>query len=736
MRATAGKFQVSVLLVGGVTGLGQVVLLRELMVLAGGSELSLGLGLASWLLLGAAGSLVAAGWLRGRQEASLLTPLVMVGAGGLASLLLARAAPLVWGVRLGAVPPLVDMAGCGMLVLAPLALADGAAFPLLLLMAKNTSRPLAAGWVYGLESLGHGLGALILVGMQTMGLNPLALLAGGALAAALWGATLARGRPRMAVITWAVVCLAALVFSSGLDTALRAWQWPGRKLISHRETPYAQLVATAYGGQRDIFISGQWSFSLPRPQERETEALLPLLAKPSAESALFIGGAAQGSAAEAARRGKLTRLDVVELDPWLNDLAARQPADPGASLMNLIIGDGRVVLDSFLGRYDLVVVLPALDSTIQNNRYYTREGLAALAGALRPGGVAVLSLPGAEQLVGGLQARQVGCVLSAAREVFARVVLMSGRELRLFLGDESSPLSSDPLVWQQRLADRDWQGLTAIRPEALAQELMPFSLARLKAVIEQSGPHDANRDFIPRALLWDPLLWGSGLGGLSGLALVLGKFRPGHLLWPLAGLTALAWLWRLGFRSSRARLAPMLAPGVFSAGLSGMSASLLLIMIHQALFGAAYLGLAWLLAAFMLGLCSAAFWAARPRSGLNPAWLLIALAAACLATWAAAHLLQALGAPPLGRLLLACLAALDGGLSGAYLSTALARQGGSAAGGGRLYALDLAGGAAGSLLPVVFLPTVGLGATLSGLALLNLAAAGLARAGRPVGGNY
>lgn len=726
---------------GGASGLGQVALLRELMVLAGGSELSLGLGLAAWLLLGSLGAWAAS--LRVRRPGRFRpAPMIMVGAGALISLVLARAAPWLLGLPLGQVLPLGSMAAVGLLALAPLALADGAAFPLLLAGSRRDARPLSAGRLYGLETLGHGLGALALVGLQAAGLNPVALLAGGACAAALWGAVLALGRTRVAVgagaWAWAGLCLAALVLSPSIDQALRQWQWRARSVVAARETPYAQLVVTRSEGQRDFFASGQWLFSLPRPRQAQREALLPLLAHPQAQSALFIEGAASGAATLAARLGGLEQVEAVELDPWLLTMAAGGSAQALPANLKLAIGDGRTWLADVARGYDLAVVLAPLGSTMQANRFYTTEGLAALARVLKPGGVAVLSLPGVEGMMGRLQARRLGCILAAARMVFSQVVLMNGPELRIFLAGENGPLTGDPQIWQQRLAARGWPGLAELTPQVLAQELMPFNLARLEAAVDQAGPHPPNRDFTPRALLWDANLWGAGLGRFSGAALILGGLHPAHLLWPLAALAATTWLLRFVRRRSR----PWLGPGVFAVGLSSMSLSLLLIMIHQALFGAAYLGLAWLLASFMLGLALAALWAARPHSARRawrPARLLTALAGACLLTWGVALVLQETAASPAWAWVLALVAALDGGLAGAYFSAAArrrelaamvhpgARSRGAAGRGGRLYALDLAGGVFGALLPVCLAPTIGLGPALAALALINLAAAGAGR---------
>lgn len=67
--ATSRPALLLLLAAGFSAGVAQVLLMRELMVLAYGNELSMGLLLACWLLAGALGSLVGRAWVHGADPA-------------------------------------------------------------------------------------------------------------------------------------------------------------------------------------------------------------------------------------------------------------------------------------------------------------------------------------------------------------------------------------------------------------------------------------------------------------------------------------------------------------------------------------------------------------------------------------------------------------------------------------------------------------------------------------------
>ena len=705
------------LVLGLAAGLAQVVLLRELLVLAGGREICLALGLAAWLGLAAL-----AAWLAGRIAPRLGShgpgrALLLGSWGGLLSLALARLAPLITGHPLGQVDGLGQLVPLTILVLAPAAVAGGAAFPLLLAGAAPQGHSPRAAAIYGLEALGAALAGALFALLLAPWLSHTQIIMAGALLPALLLAAIRRPRGGWS-LAWCLLLALALVASPAMERVSMQLQWGGRSLAGLRGSPYAQLAATREVGQLSFYANGAWLFSTEDQPRRQRVALLPILAQGSPSHALFIGGAASGAAALAARRAPRLRVTALELDPWLVDLATAPDSFPPPNLA-LRIADGRRFLAQTQQRYDLVVVDQPPPSTVAGNRFYSLEGLGSLSRALTPQGVAVLILPGMEHLVGRLQADRLACLLAGARRVFSKVVIFSGPELMLFLGGPAAPLSPDPALWATRLADRPWSDLASLRPDTLAQGLAPLRLAFLNQALAAAGPQTLNQDLRPWALLLDPDLWGPTLSGSSSWAQAL---RNWNLSAILVFLLAAALLWALvQLLVFRRASHPALGLAVFTTGLSATLLSLLLLSAYSVLLGTVYTGLAWLLAGFMAGGGLAALAAASilPRLQRPHLWLALDLGLLVLACLLARHIIAA---PPSHYLAatLVCLAALNGALTGAAFALALKAWPTSAA--GTLYALDLAGGLAGALAPLALLPALGLPHTLLALAAANLVA--------------
>jgi spermidine synthase len=616
----------------------------------------------------------------------------------------------------------------------PAGLMAGANFPLILAAAGTTShRARLLSRMYGWEALGGTVAGLLFALALVYWLNPVGIIMSAAWLSCLAALICHRGRVRIAVFLCLALAALGLALSSGIDRDLKERLWAGRNLVAWTESPYAQLAAVRQPGQMDFFASGSWLFSHPDRLRLERAALLPLLAAPHAHKALFLGGGPSRIANEAARRGRLQHVTALELDPWIWRLAQEMPPlqKPPAT-MQVVFDDGRTYLKNTSNRFDLVVVDMPPPSTVQNNRYYTEEGFQALARVLNPRGVAVVSLPGVEYLVGRLQAARLNTIIKAAKQAFAEVVIMSGPELRLFMSPSPGVVSANPADWIENLSGYHWKQVAAVRPDTLSQELNPQRLAFLKAALQRAETGAANRDLQPRAILYDSQLWGARLGRLSGLAYGLARLQPWHLFLPLAVVMLAGW-GLCAHRRTIAWLGRCLVPlGLFCCGLTAMSATVLLLLAYQVLFGAVYVGLALVVAGFMAGTAVAALWAGaglerlrRPLAALSLNGL--ALTLACLVALGLIKLLHAQAHSDCWSWALVAMAAVIGGLTGAYFGLA-GRLGLDRAGrvqslalvGGRTYGMDLTGGVLGALVPIVLVPTVGLGWSLALLGCINL----------------
>ena len=333
------RLQGIVLVYGAGAMISQVLILRELMVLAQGQELKLALGLWAWLLWAGLGSL--AGGRRHWPEAPgaglgrLGGLLALLGLMLPATILAARSLPSLASLPLGQSLPLSTTFLLFVLLLAPVGLVSGYFFPGAVQVLAADSPQRAAGRAYYLETLGAALGVLLLqlflVGRYAN--LSLGLAMGLGLALAPW--LLARPRSlaaRVALGLNLLVLAAAVLFAPRLEVASRSWEWPGRQVIATVDSPYALLSAHREAEQISFYANNLWQFTYPDPLTAEHQVHLGLLEHPQPRRVLLLGGGVAGLGAEILKTRTVTSLTYVELDPYLVRLAQGLAAGGGRSL--------------------------------------------------------------------------------------------------------------------------------------------------------------------------------------------------------------------------------------------------------------------------------------------------------------------------------------------------------------------------------------------------------------------
>jgi spermidine synthase len=731
----ARSLNLLVLAYGAATLAAQVLILREILVLAQGQELKLALGLWCWLLWTGLGSLLG-GRLAARRSSGAPTLATLLA--GLAwllpgTLLLARAlptlAPQLVGQSLPPLSALILFTG----LLAPFCLVSGCFFPFAT-TARRFLEPLgAAGGVYALEALGAALGVCLLY-FFLVGQVPalaLGLGAGFILTLAAWAlAPPARPAARLALGISLLALGVSLVFSPQLERFSRQLQWPGQKVVAAVDSPYALLTATREAEQTSFFVNRVWHFTYPDPYSAEMAVHLGLLEHPRPQKILLLGGGAAGLIPEALKTPGLSRLDYVELDPELVRLvqrllpgnAALQGEDPR---VRLIFQDARRFLSRGTARYDVILMNLPEPGSAQLNRYYTREFFATVARRLKPQGVFSFTLTGGPTTLSPVRARYLALIRHTLEQVFSEVVVFPGEQVRFFASPSPGLLVRDPQILTDRLAARCLE-LRYVRDYYLLADL---SLARQEYVQRLLDQHslEANTDLNPQSYLYDLVLTGAREGlPLDQILLDLKRLPPGWV-WLALGVTGI-----LGLAVLRRRPTGLYLAQVLSMGLGAMALEVLILILCQIHLGLLYRQMGLLIAAFMAGMGLGSAWGVRlaARGQATSGRL-----AACQGGLALLALALALGLPVLAA---SGYLPADFLLQGFYL--AILFSAGFAGGGvfslasslwhqrlpatpardGLFYAVDLLGATLGSLgLSLVVLPVWGVVPALWGLAGLH-----------------
>jgi spermidine synthase len=719
----------------------QVLILRELMVLAQGQELKLALGLWAWLLWAGLGSL--AGGRRPSPGAPEMDPgrlgglLALLGLLLPATILAARSLPSLAGLPLGQSLPLSYTFLLFVLLLAPVGLVSGYFFPGAVQVLTAAAPQRAAGRAYYLETLGAAAGVLLLqlflVG-RFANLS-LGLAMGLVLALAPW--LLARPRSlaaRVALGLNLLVLAAMVLVAPRLETASRSWQWPGRQVIATADSPYALLSAQRQAEQISFFANNLWQFTYPDPLTAEHQVQLGLLEHPQPRRVLLLGGGVAGLGAEILKTRTVESLTYVELDPYLVRLA--QDLVPAAADLSqdprvrIIYQDARRFLETTGQRYDVILLALPEPKNAQLNRFYTREFYRIVAGKLLPGGVFSFGLTGAETSLSPLRAAYLAMAYHTLGQVFPAVAAFPGGQVRFFAANGRGVLVSDPEVLVRRLQDRQLP-LQYVREYYLLQDLSPWRRQYLDQVLRQPVPA-VNTDLNPRCYFFDLVLSTVQEGlGIKEALLVLQKLPPA-IPWAVlalaTGLMGVALRHRPGARC-------LYQVGVMGVGTMAME--ILGLVLYQIRLGSLYQQLGLLIAAFMAGMAAGSaavsHWASGPRGG--PRLLAglqggLAVLAASLALWLQGGVALGASGPEfwtrVGYVLMLAAAGCGGG--GIFAASAAIWHEivpAARAQGGRLYAADLLGATLGTLgVSLLVLPVWGIVAALYMVAFLH-AGAGL-----------
>jgi spermidine synthase len=755
VKGPAPAVKAALMLIGFSAVIGQVVLLRELIVVFSGNEISLGILLATWLFWTAAGSLLcgtlALGAGHARRTVAVLESLLGISL------------PLtVWALRasksffqtvpgelVGPLPTLLASLVC----LSVFCAVAGALFVAAARMAeqeRDVSAGAAVSSAYLLEAAGSATGGIVASLVLLRFLEPFQI-AGIVLMLNLLMASvllLRMSRRQMAFAAVAAALLAGFLLvkvAPWWNRQALALQWRGFHLLASRDSIYGNLAVTETGEIRSLYENGLILSSAPDESAAEEAVHYALLEHPAPRKILLIGGGASGAAAQALRHPTVERVDLVELDPALISIARQFFPSQSAPLfsdprVHLHYADGRYYLRSTRDRFDVILVNVPDPQTAQLNRFYTAEFFRVARGHLAPGGLLSLELRSSEETISPDLAKFLRCIDRTLREVFPFVVAIPGETIHFFAATRANVLTDDPHLLVARLLERNLK-TRYVREYFIPFRMMPDRMDQVREQLRPLATTRVNRDFSPIAYYFDAVLWSA-------------QFKPDYAGWlrtaeqvnftAVLGATlivlfsAAALLGLLPAREQRARSAA--AFSMAATGFTLMALQIFLLLAFQSIYGYVYSQLAILIALCMAGIALGS-WLGLRRIGrgdrsagraLASTQILLALSApllmllisllAKLSGMAASWLSAQLAFP--------ALAALSGILGGYQFPQATAiylRDGSGRRRLGSLYAIDLLGGCAGALLLSGYLiPVFGFWKTAWLSAAVNVAPALLA----------
>ena len=743
------RVKASLILIGFTAAIAQIVLLRELLVVFYGNEISIGLMLASWFFWTALGSRSAGRLARPAYDPyrtmasiqallALVLPTTILAVRSTRTLL--QAVP---GEVLG--PGLVLLTSLG--ILAIFCMLSGSLFTVAsALYAAESVTPTgqATGSVYLWEALGSAVGGILAGVLLIRYLGPIEIaLLLGLLNLVMACVIILRVVWHRWAAIGALLGISAVASLAGgtavLERTSQEFLWRGFHLIATRNSVYGNLAVVGTEGSRSVYENGVVLFHAPDAPAAEEAVQYALLEHPAPRSLLLIGGGINGSISQALQHPGLEHIDYVELDPAI--LALAQEYFPQEWLpikrdprVRVHVTDGRLFLKTTDSSFDVIIVNLPDPQTAQLNRFYTVEFFKQAARKLTPTGILSFRLTASEDYISPELAEFLRSIHTTLRVAFPEVTVIPGAAVHFFATRRPGVLAGGAEELLSRLRARNLH-TRYVREYYIPFRMMPDRMLDLESRIQPDRETPINRDFAPVAYYFDVALWSSRfnqgyrrffrtLAGIDFTALATGT----ALL--LFGILVSILL--LTERHRRLHLAAAVC--ITAMGFSMMGLEILLLLGFQAIYGYVYQQLAILIAAFMAGMALGAWTALRSPVRHEMRALALLQATSALVPLLLCALFQSLTQVSGAQLVFPALALLCGMLGGyefpiasrVFFSTRQARSPGT------LYALDLAGSCLGAVLFSVYLiPVFGFLRTALLSAMVSLAPVLLALAPVP-----
>jgi spermidine synthase len=671
------------LLLGYVSIMAQLILLREFVKTLHGNELFIGIFLSLWMVLASVGARTGANSLAKISLRKLLGMLLFMGVFPLIiylALILITRFLFLPGYEPGIFPSIATM----VLLTGPVALSSGFLFAY---VSKSVVGGRTDGSYYRLDSLGSLLAGflfgLVLVFFldNVQALSFLFLMTGLALILVFRYPT---GFFRKALLLFAGTACYILLLLPGFRTGLEGLRFRGEKLLEARDTPHGNLAFTEREGQVTAYLDRNPVLSSADLAAQEERIHYAALQHPSPSAFLLLGNGLSGSAAEI-NKYHPERIDYCEADSWIYRMGINYLSDSLPSSLRFIPMDGRKWLllnDEVI--YDVVISVNGDPLTIGWNRFYTREFFSLVRSHLAPGGIFSLQLSTSGSYINEEGSETLGITYHTLKQVFKHVLVVPGYT-STFLASDAALTLDIPGLLEKHPVETSY-----VHPDYLDLSRLTFDSDLLMERILQE-PSQSNSDLRPN-LFFSRL---KGLESMNGSHAMLASGLLGALLF----LTLLL-------------LYPSLHKGMYVSGFTGAGFQILLIMILQSLFGFAYLVAPLMITLFMAGIVLGTRLWKSIWGTPNPGKLSALLGIMGLAAGAMVLLLQGetFGSNRLGGMItLGLLNVLPGLIVGSIFGMSLALSGQEkGVYMGRLFHADLAGASLGTFIPVVFLlPLIG-----------------------------
>ncbi len=534
------------------------------------------------------------------------------------------------------------------------------------------------------------------------------------------------------------VLIALSIRSNEIDRYMTGWNYEGfvanqtllseneQRVIYTKDSPYGRITAVSQHEQIAVFENGALSFETEGVVAEEF-VYLASLQHPDPKKILILGGGISGYVEKMLEScgdesGDI-RIDYVELDEILLDLAKYHlPPNINNSVkvenVTITISDPRRFLTDSDQKYDLILIGMSDPTSGQSTRFYTVEFFELCSNSLNKGGVIAFKLKSAENLWTPQLRKRNESIYRALNAKFPNVVVLPGAVNMLF--GSFNQLETKPLVLTERYNSRGLSGRLII-PEYIEYLYTNERFFRITEILSETTA-SVNSDLRPVCYQYAVMLW-------------LARFFPSYALWnqvltaPLKMLRNVIWIsiaFTVLFIFLRKSILVKRIFLVAIASLIGIIIESTILLYFQVKQGILYQDIGLLITIFMTGMAIGSLMIAQRKWDI-PEALSLSRRFGVLALFVCVICFTILGIMIIGSNNVWLFSVIGFIISGFYVGIAFAFASinwieNQSILVSPLYAADLIGGCIGVVLAsLIFVPTIGLLTTLFIMAGLVLA---------------
>lgn len=595
---------VSTFFIGNSASIAQAIMIRELLTLFKGNELSIGIIMVLWFAGIGVGAAVSKK-IKARPFISIAYNITLHPVFVCISLLLLYSMPLMYH-SYGSFYPLEAELVIALVCLFPQCFIIGYIFPVLVHAGSTLKIQNPGTVIFLLESLGAFTGGIVFTFLILQKLNPISTELILFIAACIIAFIILQQRlKRVAIVTVISIAAYATVHSPAVEKKLLALSFaanhPGT-LLEYRRTPYQMMYIAKLGDT--IALYGNNNLYAQFPDDYAVRPVIHALVSTGLNiknSNILIAGDTAFLHYVFAYAG--ANIDTVTVDPVMWNILQKSfielyPDFPAEKLL-VYYDDTRSYLKSTQKKYNAIIILPPPPDSILHNRLYTLQFFSDCKQHLANDGICIIQIEGFANIMNPSLRRYVASVINSFRQVFPSSLISAGDTIYCigFKFNRQTDISNYLSQYSKNISKSSiFKTIQNLVPGFNPEEFrMYFQKTQYEYLYKQlQSEHILNSDLLPKGYFE---YLANSLKQSNSLAEHVITNTSLMILLLLSIVCINVWYFK-----SRGTQHLLYGSIIFITGFVSMAAMLIALLAYQNVYGVLYYKIALCNALFMLGL--------------------------------------------------------------------------------------------------------------------------------------